>query len=161
MKKMLAVVLVLLVLLSLLIVLIPAYLIRPLAPQTQTDLNTSYALRHLSPMVTIATLLLRAACAFLLWRWAQSRWSKSSLAIGIVLLCAAAILARQNHFEWMFHPLPQPGYVEAAKASHVKDTDMVLNLEFRGEARAYPVPLMAYHHLVNTTVGGEPIVATY
>jgi hypothetical protein len=61
----------------------------------------------------------------------------------------------------MFHPLPQPGYVDASKASHVNDGDMVLSVEIGSEARAYPVPLMAYHHLVNTTVGKEPIVATY
>lgn len=161
MKKILVVTLVLLVLLALLIVLIPAYLIRPFAPQTQGNLDTAYTLRRLSPATTVVTLLLGLACAFALWRSARSRWRKSFLAIGVALLCATAILSRQNHFEWMFHPLPQPGYVEAAKASHVKDSDMVLNLEIGGEARAYPVPLMAYHHLVNTTVGGEPIVATY
>ena len=161
MKKILVVTLVLLVLVSLLIVLIPAYLIRPFAPQTQVDLDASYALRRLSPTMTVAALLLGAFCALPLWRSERSRWRKSFLAICFVLLCATAIFSRQNHFEWMFHPLPVPGYVEAAKASHVRDADLVLNLEIGGEARAYPVPLMAYHHLVNTTVGGEPIVATY
>jgi hypothetical protein len=30
-----------------------------------------------------------------------------------------------------------------------------------GESRAYPVRMMAYHHIVNDVVGGVPIVATY
>ena len=161
MKKLLSGILVLLVVSSLLIVFIPVYLIRPFSPQTASDLEVSYTLRSVSPLLTLAALILGLLCAFPLWKSTTSRLRKSVLAFAGVLLTALAILARQNHFEWMFHPLPQPGYVEAAKASHVSDGDMVLSVEMRGEARAYPVPLMAYHHLVNTTVGGEPIVATY
>ena len=161
MKKVLGALLVLIVLSSFLVVFIPVYLIRPFAPQTASDLDTSFFLRSASPLLTMAALVLGFLCTFSLWKSASTWLRKSGLAIAGVLLTALAILARQNHFEWMFHPLPQPGYVEAAKASHVNDGDMVLSLEMHGEARAYPVPLMAYHHLVNTTVGREPIVATY
>ena len=161
MKKVLGGLLVLLVLTSSLIVFIPVYLIRPYVPQTASDLGVSYALRTMSPLLTLAALVLGLLCASALWKSTTGRLRRTGLAVAGVLLTALAILARQNHFEWMFRPLPQPGYVEAARASHVKDGDMVLSLELGGEARAYPVPLMAYHHLVNTTVGGEPIVATY
>ena len=30
-----------------------------------------------------------------------------------------------------------------------------------GEAAAYPIRQMAYHHLVHDTVGGVPVVVTY
>src|SRR5262245_41529507 len=160
-KQLRRVLLVLMVLGSLLIVTIPVYLIRPFAPQTASHLNISYALRSASPLLTLAALIVGLLCAFPLWRSTSSRLTKAGLAVAGVLLMALAVLARQNHFEWMFHPLPEPGYVEAVKATHVKDGDMVLSLEIGQQARAYPVPLMAYHHLVNTTVGGEPIVATY
>jgi hypothetical protein len=30
-----------------------------------------------------------------------------------------------------------------------------------GIARAYPIRSISYHHVVNDTVGGVPIVATY
>jgi hypothetical protein len=30
-----------------------------------------------------------------------------------------------------------------------------------GESVAYPIRIMAYHHLVQDTVGDTPIVATY
>ena len=161
MKKLLGATLVLLVLASFLVVFIPVYLIRPFVPQTASGVELSYSLRSASPLLTLAALVLGLLCTFPLWKSASGWLRKSGLAIAGILLTALAILARQNHFEWMFHPLPQPGYVEAAKASHVNDGDMVLSLEMHGEARAYPVPLMAYHHLVNTTVGRGPIVATY
>ena len=34
-------------------------------------------------------------------------------------------------------------------------------VHLNGDAKAFPVSLMAYHHVVNTTVGREPIVVTY
>ena len=50
-----------------------------------------------------------------------------------------------------------------AKAEDAKlDTgEMVLTVSFNGDARAYPVREMAYHHIVNDVVGGVPIAATY
>jgi len=74
---------------------------------------------------------------------------------------AAAWFARQNHFEWMFNPLANSAYAKANDASFVGEGDMVLAVEHNGDAVAYPVRLMAYHHVLGDTVGGTPIVATY
>jgi hypothetical protein len=38
---------------------------------------------------------------------------------------------------------------------------MVLAVRSGAQARAYPIRAMAYHHLVNDTLGGVPLVATY
>jgi len=74
---------------------------------------------------------------------------------------AATWLARQNHFEWMFNPLPTPAYAKAADASFVNGDDRLLAVKINGESVAYPIRLMGYHHVVEDTVGGTPIVATY
>jgi Protein of unknown function (DUF3179) len=73
----------------------------------------------------------------------------------------ATWLARQNHFEWMFNPLPSPAYAKSADATFLTDDDRVLSVTIGGESVAYPIRLMAYHHVVEDTVGGTPIVATY
>ena len=39
--------------------------------------------------------------------------------------------------------------------------DVVLAVRVGDDAVAYPVRQMAYHHVVQDTVGGVPIVATY
>ena len=39
--------------------------------------------------------------------------------------------------------------------------ELVLGVEFGGEARAYPIGLLARHEIVNDTVGGQPIAVTY
>ena len=61
----------------------------------------------------------------------------------------------------MFNPLANSAYAKASETDFVADDDMVLAVEVAGESVAYPVRLMAYHHLVGDTVGGVPIVATY
>jgi hypothetical protein len=38
---------------------------------------------------------------------------------------------------------------------------MVMGIVSNGVAMAYPVNQVAYHHVVNDTVGGVPIAATY
>ena len=78
-----------------------------------------------------------------------------------VPLSGAVWLARTNIFEKMFAPLPSPRYARAAEASWVKDNDLVLGVERNGEAVAYPVRQIAYHHVVMDEVGGVPVVATY
>ena len=70
-------------------------------------------------------------------------------------------MARQNHFEWMFAPLPNAGFVRAASADFVRREDMVLAVAVNGDAVAYPVNQLAYHHVVEDAIGKVPIVATY
>ena len=84
-----------------------------------------------------------------------------ALVLVLLPLLPATWFARQNHFEWMFNPLPNAAYAKAADASFVGDSDMVLAVSIAGESAAYPVRLMAYHHVVQDVVGGTPIVATY
>ena len=41
------------------------------------------------------------------------------------------------------------------------DEELILGVEWAGEVRAYPVRMLRYHHVVNDTVGGEPLLVTY
>lgn len=43
----------------------------------------------------------------------------------------------------------------------LKDDDVVLGLEFEGEARAYPLRILNWHEIVNDTVNGKPVLITY
>ena len=102
------------------------------------------------------------AIALVVWLWSNSRWwRKAVLVVALITIFSAAWFARQNHFEWMFNPLRNPAYAKISEANFVTDSDMLLAVENQGEAVAYPIRLMAYHHLVQDTVGGTPIVATY
>jgi fatty acid desaturase len=142
------------------IVAAPVWIIQPFKPQTGRGVAVSYAMRSWSPIITIAAVVV----SFLIvgWLWRGTRWfGKVALVILLLPLFAVTWFARQNHFEWMFNPLAHSAYAKTAEASFVDDADMVLAVENNGEAVAYPVRLMAYHHLVQDTVGERAVVATY
>ena len=150
----------LLVVAVLTVVLTPVFLIMPFKPQTPGIVEISYAMRRWSPWLTIVASLLILTLTIGLWiggRW----WSRIVLVLLLPPVFAAMWLARQNHFEWMFNPLPSPAYAAAADVKFINDDDRVLAVTIGDESVAYPVRLMGYHHVVQDTVGDTPIVATY
>src|SRR5262245_61848052 len=140
---------------------IPAVLIQPFGPQTAPGLAVSYVLRGSSPWLTLCLLVAGLAAAVALWPRLVTWKGRTLVGIAVTLLGGNAFLARQNHFEWMFRPLPRPEFVAAAEAKDVAEDDLVLGVSVGKEARAYPVLALAYHHIVNDIIAGEPIVATY
>jgi hypothetical protein len=46
-------------------------------------------------------------------------------------------------------------------SSAVGEASMVLGVERGGEAKAYPIRYLVYHHQVQDTIGGKPIIVTY
>ena len=142
------------------IVLTPVFLIMPFKAQTPRIMEIAYVMRRWSPLLTIAASLVILTFTFGLWmsgRW----WSRIVLVVLLLPVFGATWLARQNHFEWMFNPLPDAAYAKAAEVTFVNDDDRVMAVAIGGESVAYPIRLMGYHHLVGDTVGGTPIVATY
>ena len=159
-RKLAWLVLLLLVLTVLVIVMTPVFLIMPFKAQTPRIVEVSYIMRRWSPLLTLLAAALSLLLAVKLWlggRW----WSRALLVLLLLPTLGATWLARQNHFEWMFNPLPNPAYAKAADDTFLTDEDRVLSVTIGGESVAYPVRLMAYHHVVEDTVGGTPIVATY
>lgn len=146
---------------ALAVVFIPAWLIQPFKPQSQSALEISYLLRRWAPLATLIALTLAVAIAVVLWRRTRRWWIKPLFVIVLVLPAVSAWFARQNHFEWMFNPLPDPLYAKVGEADFVNHADMVIAVENNGESAAYPIRQMAYHHVVQDVVGGTPIVATY
>ncbi len=51
--------------------------------------------------------------------------------------------------------------VVSADESVFDDDVRVLGIEINGEARAYPLPIMWWHEIVNDVVGGQPVLVTY
>ena len=58
-------------------------------------------------------------------------------------------------------PLDQPVFLSESEADYLPATDLVLGLSGLGEARAYPIRMMTYHHIVNDAVLGQPVLITY
>jgi uncharacterized protein DUF3179 len=154
-------VLVVLASLSLALVALPVWIIQPFKTQTQQGLAWSFAMRRWATFATPVALVLAFALVLWLWRGPRRWWRKALLIVVLIPMLTAVWFSRQNHFEWMFNPLLNPAYAKTSDAGFVADSDVVIAVVNNGEAAAYPVRLMAYHHLVHDVVGDTPIVATY
>jgi hypothetical protein len=143
------------------VVAVPVLLIRPFSPQTAATVATAFHLRAISPWLAPLAAALAALGAGLLLR-RRPRWPWALLAVlPAALTGGAAWLSHQNHFEWMFAPLPGADYERARDVRFVDDADMVVAVELNGDAVAFPVRQMAYHHVLNDEAGKIPIVSTY
>ena len=60
-----------------------------------------------------------------------------------------------------FVPLDNPALLTAEEATYLADDDLVLGLEWEGITRAYPIRMVAFHHIVNDTIEGRPFLVTY
>jgi hypothetical protein len=139
---------------------LPAWHIQPFRPQTDSGMAWSFALRRQGPLLTGLGLAVAALLAARLWQ-ASPRGAGIAAVLVAALSLAPAWFVRQNHFEWIFAPLDDVAYTTTADAPFLTDDEMVLGVQAGTDAVAFPVRQLAYHHLVNTEIADEPIVATY
>jgi hypothetical protein len=139
--------------------LIPAFVIRPFRYQSPAGLMLALRIKQWAPLGTAVGFAICAVLFLMLWP-KMRRWNEILVGASLLLVAACSAMTRVNYFEWMFHPVPRPGF-EAANQTKLDSGEMVLTLNFNGDARAYPVREMAYHHIVNDVVGGVPVAATY
>lgn len=140
---------------------VPVWLIQPFAAQTDKEVEISFLLKNWSPILTIIFTLAAIGLAVFIWKNSKRWFGKVALIVPLFIIFVFTWFARQNHFEWMFNPLAQASYAKVSETDFVSDDDMVMAVNINGDAVAYPVRQMAYHHVVQDVVGGTPITATY
>lgn len=138
----------------------PMYVIRPFRAQGENELALALLIKHWAPLVGVSAAVLAIICASFLWIGASRTWSRVSSAAASVMAMVFAVLTNVNVYERMFHRIDVPQVMPASEAK-LEDDDMVLAIHVDGHARAYPIRMMGYHHIVNDWVGPRPIVATY
>jgi hypothetical protein len=143
------------------VVYIPAHLIQPFKSQTKETVVLSYYLRTWAPLITLFLLVGSLFVCVYFLRTAIGRFRKVALVLPLLPVGLATWFAHQNYYHWMFNPLEKPNYARAGQTDFIDGKDMVLGVSYGGDSVAYPVRLLAYHHLVHDKVGGKPIVATY
>lgn len=60
-----------------------------------------------------------------------------------------------------FIVLDDPSVVPGSQATWLNAEELVLGVTAGGAARAYPISQMAYHHIANDQINGEPYLVTY
>lgn len=158
--RIVALVLFVLVVLAFGLLIYPLMIIQPFKHQDEGDLKAALWVMRWRPYFEIA--VVAAALYTMVWYWRQKRriWGRVLAVIGVAIVCGGAALTRINVYEIMFHHYDQPTYSPVAD-SKLDGGEMVIAINLNGQARAYPIRSMSYHHVVNDEVGGIPVVATY
>jgi hypothetical protein len=114
----------------------------------------------MAPVATVLALVAALALTVPVWRGGRW-WSRALAVLALVPLAAAVWFSRFNVYEKMFSPLGGSRFAAAAAAGWVAEGDPVLAVEHGGDAAAYPIRQVAYHHIVQDVVGGVPVAVTY
>ena len=160
-KNMSRIVLPLLTLIGIASVALPMVLLNPFRPQTPETVAWAYRAGAWAPWLTVFLLAVGLFMAWLRIVWGAGWLEKGVMAVCLLALLAMTVGSRINMFERMFAPLARPGYVTAAQADHVSDSDLVMGVVIGDQPVAFPVGIVAYHHLVNDSLADEPYVVTY
>ena len=92
----------------------------------------------------------------------RSQWKRKWLLlfpiviIAIVIYMANFVMAADH----MFYQ-PKKLLLVSAAQNKVDSNRLVLGVVNNGEAKAYPIQFLGYHHQVQDTVGGKPLIVTY
>jgi hypothetical protein len=57
--------------------------------------------------------------------------------------------------------IDRPKFAPASGETQLSDTEPVIGLEIKGDARAYPLRILTWHEIANDVVGGVPVAVTY
>ncbi len=95
-------------------------------------------------------------------------WWKRIAVVIPAALCVLVFYAFNYKFmaDKMFYP-PKSKVMSSSHPTHLRQWedstayDLVLSVAHNGDARAYPIELIGYHHQVTDTIGGEPVLVTY
>jgi hypothetical protein len=79
------------------------------------------------------------------------------LALYVLVFCMVNFKLRADK---MFYQ-PEHKNVVAVAENKVAPDKLVIGIEMNGDAKAYPVEIIGYHHQVQDTLAGEPIMVTY
>jgi hypothetical protein len=147
-------------LVSLACVVYPIYVIRPFRAQGPTELAAALVVSRFRAVVTMLSALAAFAGLVAYWRAQPRKLLRFFTTLAVAFVCLLAYLARVNVYELMFHPVGRPSFI-AAQQAKIDPDDKVIAISISGEAHAYPIRTMGYHHIVNDVVGSRAIVATY
>lgn len=84
-----------------------------------------------------------------------------SAGVPLSLQVVSILLGYQLHQESVFDAVDFPSFTEDLESSPVEDDTEVALVEVDGDLRAYPLPYVAHHHIVNDRFGENILSLTY
>ncbi|MDP1859125.1 MAG: DUF3179 domain-containing (seleno)protein [Gemmatimonadaceae bacterium] len=136
------------------------YFIMPMpGSQRMRSLDVAYALYEWRWPVRVVCGVLIAVSALPAWRAAGRRKWLIPAAIAVVGIVTYLFNFRLSA-DQMFREPTTLAMAPAARNKVASDR-LVVGIEINGDARAYPLQFIGYHHQVRDTVGGQEVLVSY
>lgn len=91
---------------------------------------------------------------------AGKTWEKFSLSLAVLGYITVFLLFNYRYdADIIFRQPSSVSFIPAAAS--IDKSKLVIGVTVNGEAKAYPIQLIGYHHQVMDTVGNEPVIITY
>ena len=139
----------------------PIVLTSPGLSQTDTHLTWAYWLARFGLPMALIALVVAMLVGVGGWRTHSGLAGRAAMILAALLSSTALWISTANVLEWMFNPLSESHYVPLAEARYLDGDDLILGIRRDGQSLIYPVDIVAYHHILNERLAGEPFVVTY
>lgn len=133
------------------------YFIMPMpGSQKMNSIDLAYFLNQWRWFFRIAFVLLLLVGLF------KADW-KRKWTVAIPILIIAAAIYMTNFVMAADHMFYQPQKLLLVNAANnkVDANRLVIGIVNNGEAKAYPIQFLGYHHQVKDSIGGKPVIVTY
>jgi Protein of unknown function (DUF3179) len=138
----------------------PLYVIRPFRRQGTTELSVALEMMRIRTAVAVPIAALAVVLGLVAWRHTSRLIARAGLVVLMVLTVICGALSFVNVYELMFNPLRRPTFKETSQ-TRLDGNEQVIAVKLARSARAYPIRVISYHHIVNDVLAGFPVVATY
>ena len=95
--------------------------------------------------------------SFLSWK----KWKKGLFIFGMLLYAAIFYLVNFKFLADKMFYQPKNKILVSSADNHVSPDKLVIGVTINNESKAYPIEIIGYHHQVQDTIGGTPVIVTY
>ena len=137
------------------------YFIMPFPGSQQANtIDIAYFIDQNIWYIRLIALLLIIVPALNIYR-GNKRWSKIFLSVVFVLYGVVFYFFNFKFLADKMFYQPQHKNVVSVDENKVPLNKLMICVAMNGEAKAYPIQIIGYHHQVQDTIAGEPIIVTY
>ncbi len=107
--------------------------------------------------------IIRGVTGLLIVAGIREAWNKSKWLTGVLLFIAVSV-GYLTHFnmaaDTMFYQPKNLRMVPAA-SNKVETERLIIGISLNGDSKAYPIQFLGYHHQIQDTIAGKPVMITY
>ena len=137
------------------------YFIMPMpGSQWQNNVELAYNINRFIWLSRIVGCALLAASLFFIFK-ESAAWKKILAVVAFLLVAAVIYLTNFVMLADKMFYQPEIKLMLPTDGNKIEGERIVIGVVLNGEAKAYPVNIIGYHHQVLDTVGGEKLMITY